>query len=75
MVTNEIKRLNIKLGLLQKEGCWQLIIDVIDMVRLSGLKLENENEKLDLIQELEFNYKQAIKNLGFKDSKQQKLFE
>lgn len=74
MITNEIKRLRIKVELLQKEGCNSLLMDIIDLCKKSSLRLESEYEKLLLIDELEDNYKQKLKVLLPENSKQQKLF-
>ena len=75
MISSKIKRLRIKLELLDKEGCNSLLIDMIDLLQRSSVRLENEYDKLDIIKELKFNYKEELQNLTPKDSKQQNLFD
>jgi hypothetical protein len=75
MVTNEIKRLKVKLNFLEQEGSSAVLMDLIDLVKVSNLRLQNESEKLGIIEDLKYNYKEALNSLYPQKSKQQKLFE
>lgn len=76
---NELRRLKIKLALLDIEGVSWLLGDMVDLVEEDVSDYQGrpytDKGKIFLIEKLKSDYKKELKELEPEDKKQQKLFQ